>query len=66
MTCRAGSDHFAFEDEGLESALGEMKGNAGAHHARTNNNGIVGLCHMISFFATDYTDKHGFSFIFFL
>src|SRR5437868_4717566 len=43
------SRDFAFEDGGLESALGEVEGQAGAHHARADDDGIVGLIHIDSF-----------------
>lgn len=45
VTCRARSGHFAFEDGGLESALGEVKGDAGAHHARADDDGVGCLSH---------------------
>ena len=43
---RSRSRDLAFEDGGLKSALGEVEGNACAHHPSTDNNGIVGLRHV--------------------
>jgi hypothetical protein len=49
VTGRSGCGDLAFEDGGFESPLGEVEGNAGAHHPCADDDGIVGLSHSESF-----------------
>jgi hypothetical protein len=58
VTGRARSRDFAFEDGGFESALGEVEGEAGAHHPGTDDDGIICWCHVNSFLTTKDTKYH--------
>jgi hypothetical protein len=50
---RARCADLTLENGDLEFALGEVKGETGAHHARADDDGIVGLSHgRISFLNT--------------
>src|SRR5215211_3876801 len=57
VTGRARGADIPFENGNFKSALSKMEGDTGAHHACTNDDGIVGLCHSWFLFSLIITDE---------